>query len=96
MSLAQTITIDAQRALAFVETVLPILERSLPAVAAAGGPIGMGVSAVAVAIPLITDMIAQLEAQGLIDAPAQQARVDAVDQAMTDFHGENWKVSTQA
>lgn len=94
MSLAQTITLDAQKALTFVDGILPILEASVPAIAAAGGPIGMGISAAALAVPLIEDIINQIEAQGVVDVSAQQARLDAVDLAMTDFHGDNWKVST--
>lgn len=93
MSVAQTITLDAQKVLTFAEGILPILEQSVPAVAAAGGPIGMGVSAAALAIPLVQEIIGQISAQGTIDTTTQQARLDAVNQAFTDFHGANWQVS---
>lgn len=94
MSIAQTITLDAQKALAFVQGILPVLEASIPAVGAAAGPVGLGVSGAALLLPLVGDIITQLQAQGIIDPATQQDRLAKVTKALTDFTGPEWKPST--
>jgi hypothetical protein len=93
MSNVQTVAVDANKFLAFVQAILPVLEASIPAVAAAGGPIGLGVSAAAIALPLLIQLIQQIEAQGVILPADQQTRLDQVTKALTDFTGQEWKPS---
>lgn len=95
MSSGQTITLDAQKALAFVQGILPILEASIPAVGAASNPIGLGISGAAILLPLVADLIAQLEAKGIISPDEQQARLAKVEKALTDFSGPEWRPSGQ-
>lgn len=50
----QTIQIDASEILQFINSMLPTLEAAIPAVAQVGGPIGLGVSAAAGLLPLLS------------------------------------------
>lgn len=91
MSTAQTIALDGQQALNFVNTMLPIIEQAAPAVGAAAGPIGLGVSAAAAALPLVVDLVNKLSQQGII-TPDEQAALDARIEALPDeLSGPEWQ-----
>jgi hypothetical protein len=93
MSLAQTITLDAEKVLKFIQSVMPVVEGLTGVGASVSNPVSLGMSAASIILPLVSDMIAQLEAQGVIDPATQQARLDAVQKALTDFTGPEWKPS---
>ena len=87
MSIIQTIEIDASKALEIIQTVLPILEAYIPAIAAMGGPIGLGISAVAALLPLL-----QKIPSGLISPDVQQALATRiVNLQTTAFSGPQWQ-----
>jgi hypothetical protein len=75
MSTASTIQIGSQEALALVQNLLPVLEASIPAVGAAAGPIGLGVSGAAVAIPILIKLGQDLAEKGVIDDPTQADQI---------------------
>ena len=50
----QTIQINASMALDVIKTMLPVLEAYVPAIAAMGGPIGLGISAASLLLPLLS------------------------------------------
>lgn len=86
MSLSQTIQIDGRQALAFVNTMLPIIEQAAPSVAASAGPIGLGVAAAAAALPLVVDLVDKLSQSGIITVDEQtalNARIEALPIALS-------------
>jgi ABC-type antimicrobial peptide transport system permease subunit len=84
----QTIQMDAQAALDFIKSALPILEATIPAVGAAAGPIGLGVSAAALLLPLL----AQIPIGTVITAEEQQALKHRVQEmALLDFSSPAWQ-----
>lgn len=85
----QTISIGANEALTLLQTLVPILESSIPAVGAASGPIGLGVSAAVLLAPIIIRLINRLAAAGTIDAATQQAQLERVASVL-DFTAANW------
>jgi len=90
-SIIQTIEVDGEKLIAFVNNVLPVLETAVPALAAAGGPVGLGVSAAAALLPLLE----QIPIGPTYTVEMQQNILNRV-QAITllDFSGPQWKKST--
>lgn len=86
MSVIQTIEIDASQALQVIQGILPVLEQWVPAVAALGGPIGLGVSAAAALLPLLEKIPSGLISDA--DQAALAARVAALQ--TTAFSGPEW------
>ncbi len=86
MSAIQSIEIDAQKVLAAVQTVLPALEQAIPVVAAAGGPIALGVSAAAALLPLIEAI-----PSGLISAEEQTDLAARINGLGSQFAGPEWQ-----
>lgn len=86
MSALQTIEIDAGKVLAAVQAVLPALEAAIPALAAAGGPITLGVSALAALLPLIEAIPA-----GLISVQEQTDLAQRIQTLGTAFAGPEWQ-----
>jgi hypothetical protein len=86
MSVGSTIEIDAEEALAVVQSVLPALESYLPSVAAIGGPLGLGVSALSALLPLIN-----LIPSGLISVAGQADLVNRVNLLGSQFGGPEWQ-----
>ena len=90
-SIIQEITIDAQKVLAIVDTLLPFAEKYIPALATVGGPIGLGVNLASSLLPLIG-----LIPVGTVITAAQQQdylnRVQAL--VLLDFSGPQWQQST--
>lgn len=78
----QTVVVDAQAALTFIQTILPILE----AAGVATGPTGMAVSAAA---QLLLPMIAQIPTGKLITV-AEQADLYHRAANLMDFSGPQW------
>jgi hypothetical protein len=87
----QKIEVDAQQVLNFINGILPLLEASVPAVAAIGGPIGLGVSAAAAILPFL----ASIPIGTVYTVEIQQDilnRVQAIN--LLDFSGPQWQKST--
>jgi hypothetical protein len=83
----QTVEIVAEDALNVIDTVLPFVEKALPAVAAVGGPIGLGVSAAAALLPLLNQI-----PTGTVITVAQQSALAARIAALPNmFSGPEWK-----
>lgn len=91
MNAIQTIQLDVGELLTFVNGVLTPLEAVLPQVAAVGGPIGLGVSAAAAILPLLSKIpigeVYTVEVQQDIFARAQAL-------TLLDFSAAQWKRST--
>lgn len=86
------ISILAEDAVKLVETVLPLLESSIPQVAAADAVIRLGVTGVQALAPVVGRLIDNLTAQGVITTEAQSAQLDKL-QKVLDFHGIEWEPS---
>jgi len=87
----QTIEIGATEAIGIIDSILPIAEKALPVLAAAGGPIGMGVSVAAALLPLLQKIPIGPE----FTVETQQdylSRIQAVN--LLDFSGPAWQLST--
>ena len=83
-----TIIVDANAALSFIRTAMPIVEAIAPRGAAAG-PVGAGVSAVALLLPLL----AQIPVGTVVSVEEQaslRARMQAI--VLLDFSGPQWQV----
>jgi hypothetical protein len=78
MTTKQTIQMDAALILGSVKTILPALEAAIPAVAAAGGPIGLGIAA---AGGLLT-LLGQIEIGGVMTVDEQAALSARITAAM--------------
>lgn len=93
---SNTVTIATEDALAIINQVLPFLEQALPAVEAASGPIGLGVSAATALVPLIGAAYEAIAAgSSVADQKALYARVQAIKDAST-FAGPEWAISPLA
>lgn len=90
MNAIQTIQLDAGEFLQFVNGLLPTLEAAVPAVATVGGPIGLGVSAAAALLPLLS----KIPIGQVYTVEIQQDILNRV-QALTllDFSDPAWKRS---
>jgi hypothetical protein len=87
MTTFQTVEIVAEDALNVINTVLPFVEKAMPVVAAAGGPIGLGVSAAAALLPLLQQI-----PTGTVITVAQQSALAARIAALPGmFTGPEWK-----
>lgn len=87
----QTIEIAATEALGIIDAVLPIVEKAAPFAAAAGGPIGLGVSAAAALLPLLQKIPIGPE----FTVEQQQSYLDRIKiQTLLDFSAPAWKLST--
>lgn len=84
------IALAGEQALAIVNTQLPLLKLILPAVAAAGGPVTLGIAAAAALLPLIR----ALPVGGLVDAETQQKLMDEVNDIVSGkaFEGPEWQI----
>jgi hypothetical protein len=83
----QTVEIVAEDALNVINTVLPFVEKAIPVVAAAGGPVGLGVSAAAALIPLLQQI-----PTGTVITVAQQSALAARIAALPSlFSGPEWQ-----
>jgi hypothetical protein len=80
---AKTIELDIEEILGIVGAVAP-----------AGGPIGLGVSAGATALKALVPIIERWFQTGVIDAPTQLALYTALAAKLTSFTGPEWQVST--
>lgn len=85
----QAIALTAQEGLGLVNTLLPILESAVPALGAAAGPIGLGMSAAISMTPVVIRLINRLAASGAIDAATQQAQLERVASVL-DFTADTW------
>lgn len=85
------VQLTATQGLTVVQTTLAALKAFIPAIAAAGGPIGMGISAAAALIPLIS----QIPTGGEISEADQQALLTDVDNIVSGkaFEGSEWQQS---
>ncbi len=90
---ANTIQLDAQRALSLVNNLLPILE-TIPQVKPVSGEIGLAASGAQVAIPILIDIGKDLAEKGLVSAAEQQSQLDRFAKVL-DFTGAEWKPSNQ-
>lgn len=87
----QTIEIGATEALGIIDSVLPIVEKALPVVAASAGPVGLGVSAAAALLPLLQ----KIPIGPTFTVETQQSylqRIQAV--SLLDFSSAAWQPST--
>jgi hypothetical protein len=83
----QTVEIVAEDALNVINTVLPFVEKAIPVVAAAGGPIGLAVSAAAALIPLLQEI-----PTGSVITVSQQSALAARIAALPSlFSGREWQ-----
>ncbi len=91
MNAIQVIQLDVGEVLTFIDGVLTPLEAVLPQVAAVGGPIGLGVSAAAAILPLLS----KIPIGQVYTVEVQQDILNRA-QALTllDFSGAQWKRST--
>jgi hypothetical protein len=83
----QTVEIVAEDALNVINTVLPFVEKAIPLVAAAGGPIGLGVSAAAALIPLLE----QIPTGSVITVSQQSALAARIAALPSLFSGREWQ-----
>lgn len=91
-NVVQQIQIDASEILQFINSILPPLEAAIPAVAAAGGPIGLGASLAAGLLPLLS----KIPIGPVFTVEVQQdilTRVQAIN--LLDFSRPEWQKSTQ-
>lgn len=88
------ISISATQGLTIVQTTLSALKAFIPAIAAVGGPIGMGISLAASLIPLIS----KIPTGGEITDETQAKYRQEVDDIISGkaFEGEEWKQSGYA
>lgn len=93
MSVIDTIEIGATEVLGIIDSVLPIVEKALPVVAASAGPVGLGVSAAAALLPLLQ----KIPVGPTFTVDTQQQYLQRI-QAMSllDFSGAAWQPSTQS
>lgn len=76
---AKTVVVDAQVALSALQQIMALLRASFPSVAAIGGPIGLGITAVVgIALPLIEAL-----ANGSVLSAEEQAKLRAEVDAIT-------------
>lgn len=91
MSVIDTIEIGATEAIDIIDSVLPIVEKAVPIVADAAGPVGLGVSAAAALLPLLQKIPIGPE----FTVETQQGylqRIQAI--SLLDFSGKAWQPST--
>jgi len=90
----QQVAMGAQSALTFVQTLLPVLEATVPSIGAAAGPIGLGISAAALLIPLIS----QLHLGGTITSEQQAELLNRIANILSGlaFNGPEWQPSNAA
>jgi len=87
MSTLQTIEINAVMALDVIKTILPVLEAYVPAIAAMGGPIGLGISAASLLLPLLAKI-----PSGVISIEEQAALEHRIMTLQTiAFSGPQWQ-----
>lgn len=91
--MSNKIAIAAEDAVKLVKNLLPFLEAAIPAVAAAGGPVGLGVSAAAALVPLLE----QIPTGELVSVDEQQAQFNTVTSIVdgTAFDSPDWHPATQ-
>jgi len=90
-NIVQQIQIDAGELLTFINSVLPVVEANVPAIAGAAGPIGLGVSAAAALLPLLS----KIPIGPVFTAEVQQDILNRVQaRALLDFSGPVWQKST--
>lgn len=83
----QTIQINASMALDVIKTMLPVLEAYVPAIAAMGGPIGLGISAASLLLPLLSKI-----PSGVISVEEQAALENRIMALQTTaFSGPQWQ-----
>ena len=92
MDFAQNIKIGSQEALVIVETLLPILEATVPQVGKSAGEINLGVSGAKTLAPVVARLIDNLAAQGVIAADVQSQQLAKL-QKVLDFTGPEWTPS---
>ena len=89
--MSNKVTVITGDVLAAIDQILPFLKQALPVVEAAGGPIGLGLSAAQALLPLID----AIPMGGTVSVEAQQARRDAVEAILNadTFSGPEWQLS---
>jgi hypothetical protein len=83
----QKVEMTGEEILAFIQTILPYLESSLPAVAAVGGPIGMGISAAG----LLLTFLDKIPIGPTFTVDQQQQLRDRVQSWLLDFSQQPWQ-----
>jgi hypothetical protein len=91
MSTLQTIQMDVQSILSFIDKILPTVETAVPAIASLGGPIGVGLSAA----EGIVSLLGKIPIGPVYTVEVQASYLQRV-QALTllDFSGPQWKPSS--